>query len=89
MPQIEDMEDRLAWERASRKYLSRIFSAVLLDHWSAVFSIYSESRSEGEWMQVAVWAGLPNTVKERIRSMDHESRGTGPGPGSGDPDVAV
>ena len=86
MPIVTDMidtplgppdEERLAWERASRAVIRRIFEAVLSDNWSAVLDLYRESREQGEWFTVSIWAGLPATVKERIREMDSEPQRTG------------
>lgn len=66
--------ERLVWERASRAFIRAIFSAVLADRWPAVASIWAEAQAQGEWFAVAVWAGLPNTVKERLREMDDADR---------------
>jgi len=67
-------EERLAWERASRAVIRRIFEAVLADNWSTVLDLYRESREQGEWFVTSIWAGLPATVKTRIRDMDAEAR---------------
>ena len=67
-------EERLAWERASRATIRRVFEAVLADRWEAVASIWAEARGQGDWFAVAVWAGLPATVRERIREIDHANR---------------
>lgn len=67
-------EERQAFERASRAKIRKIFAAVFEDRWSVVHDIYREAQTEGEWMAVAVWAGLPGTVKERIRSEDETNR---------------
>lgn len=64
---LSEREARLAMERASRTYIKRIFEAVLADRWDTVDSLWLEARTDGEWMAVAVWGGLPNTVKERLR----------------------
>ena len=69
---IEDT--RLALERQSRMYIQRIFSSVMADRWDAVFSVYQEACGHSDWMAVAVFAGLPNTVKEKIREHEHETR---------------
>ena len=68
--------ERLRWERASRAYIQRIFSAVMEDRWDIAHGVYREAQAEGEWMCVATWAGLPATVRERLRSMESEDRGT-------------
>ena len=67
-------EERQAFERTSRAMIRRVFEAVLADRWNAVQDIYREAQSQGEWLAVAVWAGLPGTVKERIRSEDETHR---------------
>lgn len=64
---LSEREQRLAMERASRSYIKRIFDAVMADRWDTVISIWVEAKTHGEWMAVAVWAGLPATVKERLR----------------------
>lgn len=69
-------EERLAWERASRAMIRRVFEAVLADRWEVVLDLYREAQAEGEWFLVAVWAGLPNTVKSRLREMNDANRGT-------------
>ena len=74
MPNIGEMDDRLYRERLSRMYLQRIFASVMADRWDAVYSIYREACEHSYWMVVAVFAGLPNTVKEKIRSMESEDR---------------
>lgn len=68
--QPTDDPDRLVNERACRAEIKRIFAAVLEDKWTLAYSIYRESRESGEWFHVAVWAGLPNTVRERLREME-------------------
>lgn len=64
------IDDRLAQERAARKMIRNIFEAVMCDRWGLVGDLWAEARSGGEWFATAVWAGLPNTVKERLRDMD-------------------
>jgi len=65
-------DERLAWERASRAVIRRIFDLVMEDRWRAVLAVYHETREQGEWFTVAVWAGLPNTLKDRIRELNDE-----------------
>ena len=69
-------DDRLYRERASRMYIQRIFASVMADRWDSVFSIFVEARDHSAWMATAVWAGLPNTVKEKIRETDSDARRT-------------
>lgn len=58
---------RLELERLARRDIRRIFEAALADRWDSVASLWAEARAQGEWYSVAVWCGLPNTLKERIR----------------------
>lgn len=62
--------ERLRNERACRAAIDRIFKAVLTDRWDLAFSVYRETREVDEWFHVAVWAGLPNTVKDRLREIE-------------------
>jgi len=72
----EMLDDRLYRERLSRMYLQRIFASVMADRWDSVYSVYQEACEHSDWMAVAVFAGLPNTVKDRIREMDSDARRT-------------
>lgn len=71
---LVDREQRLANERKCREYIKRIFASVMFGNWNATNSIWLEAANDGEWMAVAVWAGLPNTVKERLREMNSENQ---------------
>jgi hypothetical protein len=74
-PLVEN--NRLELERASRAMIRRVFDAALEDKWTTVHSVYREAQDHSDWMAVAVWAGLPNTVKDRIRELDNDQRRTG------------
>ena len=83
MPHIDDMlitglagEDRLALERACRLYIQRIFLCVISDRFDSAMSIWDEVKQQGEWMQVAVFAALPNTLRSHIREHEHATRRT-------------
>lgn len=75
MPLVSDLDgERLRLERASRAAIQRIYEAVLSDRWDTVWSVWTEARAQGEWFAVSVWAGLPNTVRARLREMDDATR---------------
>lgn len=63
----EPVEDRLATERWIRAQIRRIYDAVLADRWNVVLALYLEAELAGDYHAIGVWAGLPSTVKERIR----------------------
>ena len=70
--------ERLEWERRCREYIKRIFDAVLADRWDVAYGVYRESRVVGgEWFHVAVWAGLPNTVKGQLLEIESGTQRVG------------
>ena len=73
-----DRDERLRLERACRAQIRLIFQEVLADRWSLVWSLWQVAVQESEWFAVGVWAGLPNTVKQKLRELEqehaHESR---------------
>jgi hypothetical protein len=68
--------DRLRLERLSRAYIQRIFLCVMQDRFDAAMSVWDEVRAQGDWMQVAVYSALPNTLRERIREHEYVTRRT-------------
>ena len=67
---IPSSSDRLVMERAARAHIRLIFDAALHDHWSVVHALWKEATGEGDWFAVAVWSGLPNPLRQRLRDME-------------------
>ncbi len=63
-------ESRLVWERSARAMIRRMFEAALRNSPDTLVSLWAETREQGEWYTVAVWCGLPNTLKELLREID-------------------
>jgi hypothetical protein len=59
----------------AREYLRRIYEAQMRDREDVMLSLYREIEPDLALL-MEVWAGLPNTFKQRIKQLDELDRGT-------------
>ncbi len=55
--------------RETNKYVQRIFDAVLSNNDGLLISLQREISHHDNDVRAAVWAGLPNNVREKLRDL--------------------